>query len=456
MDKPQSPEERVSLQRLHIQPKKYLEEWLDFPAHVHQIAFRMPDPPKDRPRSRYEFIKLLEELKIANENLVVSEKFGYGARVEENGDRLIIVWEAHTEYYNYQIWHIPDDKTLPLDFGPIKIPNFQFPLSPFGTKITSLDIVISHEPKVSAGLIREMLPGPHIYGSTVFGKDIAVVTSFTPDEDLRERYLIFSSRPDSLLGHLGQVIDSVVTIENYYHLLLLPMPEFSKAVDQIQQIEQHLLKRRADLTAQLSTSDSKMLQDWVNLLTQDFLEVSRFAESMRFQLSASVPYNAIAHSTVGALQEQPYIPFLPLSDYVLGGISGVADGYQQLIKRIEAVESDFHGIISVIRTRVNLMQQDQNLVLGDQNLKILSSVDQTTKSQAILQHTVEGLSVIVIAYYLSGLASYVFEAFEALGWIKDTTLAMGIFVPVSIAGSFLLIILGRKFIYKLRGPQAKM
>lgn len=453
MTKKQLPEDPSPLQRLHIQPKKYLAEWLDFPAHIHQIAYRMDDPPNDRPRSRHDFSTVLKSLKIPEENSVLSEKFGYGVYVAENGDRLIIMWEAHTEYYNYQIWHIPDDKALPLEYGPINVPNFQLPLTPFGSRITSLDIIVSQKQKISCEAIREMLPGAHVYGSKVFGEDIAVVTSFTPDENLCERYLIFSSQPSPLLGHLGHVIDAVVTIENYYHLLLLPFPEFSKAVDRIHQLEQHHLQQRAEITAQLSTSDSKSLQEWVNFLTHDFLEISRFAEAMRYQLSASIPYNAIAHATLRALQERPFAPFLPLSDFVLGGISGVADGYQQLIKRIEAVESDFHGIISVIRTRVNLIQQDQNLVLGDQNLKILLSVDTTTKSQFILQHTVEGLSVIVISYYLSGLANYMFKAMKDLGWIENSTLATGIFVPVSLVFSFLLIFLGRKVIYKFMGSK---
>lgn len=451
MENADAPKEQSPIRSLHGRPKKYLAEWLDFPAHVHQTAYRMDDPPNDRPRSRNDFVRILKSLNIPQDNQVVSEKFGYGVRIEKNGDRLILVWEAHTEYYNYQIWHIPDDKTLPLEFGPITIPDFKLPLSPFGTAITCLDIVISQETKISAEMIREMLPGPHIYGSKVFGDDIVVVTSFTPDDNLAERYLIFSQNPNSLLEHLDQVTGSVVTIENYYHLLLLPFSEFTKAVDRIHQLEQHHLQQRTAITAHLGSSDSKKLQDWVTFLTQDFLEIGRFAEAMRYQLSASAPYNAIIHSTVRALQEQPFAQFFPLSDYVLGGISGVADGYQQLIKRIEAVESDFQGIISVIRTRVNLMQQDQNLVLGDQNLKILSSVDQTTKSQVLLQHTVEGLSIIVIAYYLSGLADYIFKAMQELGWIEKASLATGIFVPISLGFAFLLTFIGRKFIHKLLG-----
>ena len=176
--------------------------------------------------------------------------------------------------------------------------------------------------------------------------------------------------------------------------------------------------------------------------------MSRFAETMRFQLSASVPYDAIIQTTVRSFQEHPLPPFLPLSDFVIGGTSGVADGYQQLIRRIDSMEKDFEGMISVIRTRVDLMSQGQNLALQDQNLKLLKSVDRTTKSQAILQHTVEALSVIVIAYYMSALASYVIKGLHEAGFISNATIPTAIFAVSSLVISFVLIVVGRRIINK--------
>jgi len=442
------PSEKDVMDRLHERPKKYLEEWLDFPAHIHHVSYRMSNPPVERPQSRMEFFGLLRALQIPESQTVSSEKFGYGVRIGDNGDRLVVVWEAHTEYYSYQVWHIPDDKATLPEFGPLAFPQYQFPIRPLGTQVNALDIIISSERTVPADLIRDLLPGPHVYGSRVLGEEISVVTSFTPDAQIRERYLIFSDSPKALLRHLAKVIDGIVTIENYYHLLLLPFPEFTRAVDRIHELEQNHLLQRSRITEKLATSESKTLQEWLSRMTIDFMEVSRFAESMRYRLSASVPYNAIIHGTIRGFQERPLSPFLPLSDYVLGGVSGVADGYQQLMKRIEAIESDFQSIISVIRTQVNLIQQEQNLILEDQNLRLLSSVDKTTKSQAMLQHTVEVLSVIVIAYYLSGLANYLFKAFEEQGWIQDAVAASGVFVPISVVFSLTLILVGRNVIRK--------
>ena len=114
---------------------------------------------------------------------------------------------------------------------------------------------------------------------------------------------------------------------------------------------------------------------------------------------------------------------------------------QQLLKRIETLSSGFEGMIAIIRTRVDLMLESQNLAL-------LMSVDKTTKSQAILQHTVEGLSVIVIAYYLSGLAGYVFKGLHEVGWLHNSNVASAVFVPIAIGLAFLITTLSRKYLHK--------
>jgi uncharacterized membrane-anchored protein len=165
------------------------------------------------------------------------------------------------------------------------------------------------------------------------------------------------------------------------------------------------------------------------------------AGKLHFELSASVPYDKILHSTLSSVAEKPLESYRPLSDYVLSGITGVAEGYQQLLKRIETLRGGFEGIISIIRTRVDLIVEAQNLAL-------LQSVDRTTKNQVILQHTVEGLSVIVIAYYLSGLMGYVFKGFSELGWLANPHLASAIFVPVAIGLAFAITVVSKKILHK--------
>ncbi|HJR76145.1 MAG TPA: DUF3422 family protein [Nitrospiraceae bacterium] len=434
------------LGRIHLPTKPRLFHMLEAPAHIHHVAHRMANPPVERPLSRREFQQVLDSLDISESE--VQEKFGYGAKSAPNGDRLVVVWEAHTEYYSYQIWHIAQDRNKALAFGPLTYPDYVFPLSPLGVRVNALDILILPQALPSQEYLESALSGPHVYGSRIFGQDIVAATSFTPDGDDRERYLVCSPNVEVLQYHVTKIVDTVVAIENYYHLVMLPFRAFSRAVDQIHDYEQRHLYQRAVLLEQLNDSNPQTLRKWLTVLTQDLLQVSRLAESMRYRLSASVPYDSIVRGNLTAMQERPYPPLRPISEYIYWKITGVTDGYQQLLRRIDAMEKDFEATVAVLRTQIELRLQEQNLALQDQNIKLLASVDSTTRGQAILQRTVESLSVIVITYYLTGLGAYLFKALDEAGWLKNATLATAFFVPVAFGFSFGLMAVGRRIIRK--------
>jgi uncharacterized membrane-anchored protein len=426
---------------LHERPQIPLTDWLRAPAHVHYKAFRMGDPPTQRPASRLEFQSLLGSFKIPAETSSLRETFGYGVKETENGDRLIVIWQAHTEYYNYQAWHLPPPGRDEITFGPLTFPQYQFPETTLGTEVCRLELLLTAESLPSREQTRSLFPGPVLYGSRILDDHTSVLTSFTPDAQGWERYWVTVGQPRADASHLKDIVDAIVRIETYYHLLLMQKPLFSAAVDQAYKFEQVHLKQREIITNHIGHADSQTLQRWLNSLTQDLLKTNRMAGKLHFELSASLPYDKIVHATLASLVEQPLDAYRPVSDYVLSGITGVAEGYQQLLKRIDTLRSGFEGIISIIRTRVDLIVEAQNLTL-------LQSVDKTTKSQVILQHTVEGLSVIVIAYYLAGLAGYVFKGLSEIGWLTNANLASAVFVPVAIGLAFAITMGSKKYLQK--------
>ncbi|MFO0779141.1 MAG: DUF3422 family protein [Nitrospira sp.] len=429
------------LRKLHERPHQPISEWLRAPAHVQYEAFRMSDPPTERPASRAEFQSLLERFNIPEERIELRDNFGYGVKEAENGDRLILIWQAHTEYYNYQFWHVPSSTTSAVTFGPLTFPAAPVSLAPLGTVVCRLDIVLKAGALPSRDEVRGQLPGPVLYGSRIFNEQAVVVTSFTPDNHGRERYWVSVGPLQGDHSRLKDIVDAIVRIETYYHLLLMQKPLFSAAIDQVYKFEQVHLKQREIITGHIGHANSETLQRWLNSLTQDLLKTNRMAGKLHFELSASIPYDKIVHATLASLAEQPTASYRPISDYVLGGITGVAEGYQQLLRRIDTLRGGFEGIIAIIRTRIDLIVESQNLTL-------LQSVDETTKSQVILQHTVEGLSVIVIAYYLAGLAGYVFKGLYELGWLSNANLASAIFVPIAIGLAFLITTVSKKYLHK--------
>lgn len=427
------------MRKLHERPQMPLAEWLRAPAHVHYKAFRMTDPPVQRPASRDEFRSLLETFKVPTDAMVIHDTFGYGVKTAATGDRLIVIWQAHTEYYSYQIWHIPSDHAGGVAFGPMTFPQYRFPNTPLGAEVCRLDILLLIEPLQASEVLRPQFPGPVMYGSRILDEETALVTSFTPDEYGRERYWVSVGAGRPGRSHLNDIVDAIVRIETYYHLLLMQKPLFTAAIDQVYKFEQVHLKQQEIITGHIGHADSQSLQRWLNGLTQDLLKTTRLSSRLHFELSASVPYDKIVHRTLASLDERTLSLYHPMSDFVLSGITGVAEGNQQLLKRIDTLRSGFEGTISIIRTRVDLMLQAQNLTL-------LVSVDKTTKSQAILQYTVEGLSVIVIAYYLSGLMGYIFKGLHEMGWLRSADIAAALFVPLSLGIALGITILGRKLL----------
>lgn len=429
------------LKTLHERPQLPLAEWLQAPAHVHYKAFRMSDPPEQRQASREEFLACLAALSISKDDTVVRETFGYGIKEAANGERLVVIWQSHTEYYNYQIWHVPASTTSDLAFGPVTFPGYKFPIEPLGTGVCRLDILLSAGPVPVREQIRGLFPGPILYGSKIFNGETALLTSFTPDEEGRERYWVSVGSPGTQSPRLKDIVDAIVRIETYYHLLLMQKPLFSAAIDQVYKFEQVHLKQREIISGHIAHADSQTLQRWLNTLTQDLLKTNRMAGKLHFELSASLPYDKIVHATLASLTEKPLESYRPVSDYVLSGITGVAEGYQQLLKRIDTLRGGFEGIISIIRARVDL-------ILEGQNLALLQSVDKTTKSQVILQHTVEGLSVIVIAYYLSGLAGYIFKGLHDIAWLERPNIISALFVPIAIGLAFVITAFSKKYLHK--------
>lgn len=443
MTEPEIPKPDVVelIRKLHERPQMPVVEWLRAPAHVHYKAFRMIDPPVQRPASRDEFRSLLEAFKVSADMMAIHETFGYGVKVEAAGDRLILIWEAHTEYYSYQTWHIPSDHDGEVTFGPMTFSQYRSPITPLGAEVCRLDILLMIKPLPGSEALRPQLPGPVMYGSRILDEETALVTSFTPDEHGRERYWVSVGSGRSSSSHLKDIVDAIVRIETYYHLLLMQKPLFSVAIDQAYKFEQVHLKQREIISEHIGHADSLALQRWLNGLTQDWLKTTRMSSKLHFELSASVPYDKIVHRTLASLDERTLPQYRPMSEYVLSGITGVAEGNQQLLKRMDTLRSGFEGTISIIRARVDLMLQSQNLAL-------LISVDKTTKSQAILQYTVEGLSVIVIAYYLSGLMAYIFKGLHEMGWLGNADIAAALFVPLSLGLALGITIFGRKLLHK--------
>ncbi|HET8760994.1 MAG TPA: DUF3422 family protein [Nitrospiria bacterium] len=403
---------------------------LSVPAHIHHAAYLMKDPPSESRAARDAFARTLSNLGVGPDRSAINDRFGYGVLEHAAGDRLVIRWQLHTEYYTYQLWYLPADPARRLAFGPLEWPGAPPVCSAFGETVTTVDLIVTDRATEVAPDFG--LSADHTwFGGRVLGEPVLLFTDFAPDAHGRRRYLLHGHDRKVLAQVTPFAADCVAKIENYYHLILAPLPGFSAAMDQVFRLEKRQLADRDAITRGLAAADPAQLQAWLTQLTEALADVSRLGEAIRYNLASAGPYDSILRTTVEDLREQPLERLESLGAHVLRRIRGIADGYQRLIQRIEALEQSFEGMVSIIRTRIDLAMEQQNLT-------ILSSVDRTTKIQVRLQHMVESLSIVVQAYYLTGLGSYVFKAMEHYGWLGDATTATALFIPAAFALAFFL------------------
>lgn len=406
---------------------------ISIPAHIHHVAYLMKDPPNDSPLARDEFHQVLACFQIESNQVFEDTRAGVGIKNYANGDRLLIYWRLHTEYYSYQTWHIPADSDRSLYFGPIDLPGYVFPVCPLGTRITWMDLLLQQRKQpVTHDEIRHMFKDTEIFSSRILNGEISLYTGFTPDSESRVRFLVDSGDTRYLAEKSFFIVESLSFLENYYHLILFPLDEFNQNMNKIYLMEKDQVIKREEISKSLETSNPKQFKDWLILLTRSLAEVNRIGDNVRYNLASAFPYDSILGVTLEDLKETPRENYLPLKHFISRKIRGIADGYQRLIDRIDAMDKALEGTIAVLRTRVDMAMEEQNL-------SILKSVDQTTKNQVHLQQTVEGLSVIVLTYYISGIVNYFFKGLNEWGYIKSPYLATGLFLPIAFLIAFGLV-----------------
>ena len=103
-----------------------------------------------------------------------------------------------------------------------------------------------------------------------------------------------------------------------------------------------------------------------------------------------------------------------------------------------AVEERQKSLAEKIERATELLNTRIGLDIQTQNKAVLSSISDTARSQFRLQRTVEGLSVIAIAYYAIGILSYVLTGVsEVAQFSKPLVIALA--VPVIILGVWVFL-----------------
>lgn len=298
-----------------------------------------------------------------------------------------------------------------------------------GELIASVEMASEHVSLSRAGTPEEMeriaglFAGGRLVGGWVIDRVASVWSHFRLDAAGASRFLIQDHRLTP--GRFGRLIQRLLEIETYRLMALLGLPLAREYLPKIEELE----RSHADLVERLGVApgagadEQTLLADLTSLAVQ--AERLQARGESRFAVTAA--YARILSDRVRELREVQVPGYQTIGEFFDRRMTMALTTCGAAHARLQELTGRIHSSTGLLRTRVEVNLQNQNQHL-------LASVDRRSATQLQLQHAVEGLSVVILTYYLVGLLQHLVEATKVTGLHLDAELLSGLaVVPVGVA-----------------------
>ncbi len=339
-----------------------------------------------------------------------------------------MTWERHTEYSTYTFFH---DAPFEVPFAEPAInhvPKEWLATLP-GEIIVATHIAFDGSDRPQRGLkeLSALFASNTVIGSEVAAGNAIVWTDNQVHSDGFGRTLIHNVELRS--RQAGRLVQRLLEIETYRMLAMLPVPMMRSYIPMLARFDERLAAL-TETNIKLECVEDE--QGLLNELTQLAAEIERISAKSSQRFNASSMYYNIVKLRVSELREKRIQGLQMFKEFMEQRLTSAMGTCTLVNAKLEALSTRVERASSLLRTRVEISMEKQSRDL-------LHSMDKRAHLQLRLQETVEGLSIVVLSYYLIGLTSYGLKAIKAAGFKFDTELATGIAIPVIIGTVFLLV-----------------
>lgn len=329
-------------------------------------------------------------------------------------------WERHTEYSTYTIYCK----------GPFDIP-FAKPAITYipqdwlaslpGEVLVATHIVLDDRSRPSRSLseLASLFASNTVIGSKVSGGSASVWSDNQIHADGFSRILIHDDNLRS--RQVGRLVQRLLEIETYRMLAILPLTLTRKVTPQLERYDDRL----AELIAGNELTGIEDEQHLLGELTRLAAEVEKISAQTSHRFSASQTYYAIMQQRIVELREERIEGLQMLYEFRKQRVTSAMGTFDLVRSHLEILSLRVTRASSMLRTRVDISMESQ---IRD----LLKSMDNRAHLQLRLQETVEGLSVVVLSYYLIGIVGYGLKAVKAAGYAINVELITGAAIPIVV------------------------
>ncbi|MCE9663307.1 DUF3422 domain-containing protein [Halomonas sp. M5N1S17] len=384
---------------LHARPSIYFSE----PAHVHHYAFLDEDGGCDAILAQ-----LGETTGLALDTDSVQEILAF--------EGMTLKWERHTEFFTLTLL-VPrgsDSERWPA------------PPEPLASIIAANQALLINATLVLVEAEEAWSGKGEAYGfndpagSLVGGGDATVWSDFRLTEEGVNHLLLINRRLNAF--RLGRMVRRLLEIETYRMMASLSLPLAKELGLELQGYETEL-GELSDRNAEQAETNPRPLLSALSLLSA---RLERSGARSRQRFSATEAYARIVFTRIEELRESRVQESPRLGTFILRRFRPTVHFCAAINRRQESLAESVARLNDLLRTRAQVE-------IEEQNSGILHSLNERASSQLKIQKAVEGLSIIVISYYVFSLFKLSLESLGALGVPVVPSVAASIIGPLGLA-----------------------
>ncbi|ATJ81499.1 DUF3422 domain-containing protein [Halomonas beimenensis] len=256
-------------------------------------------------------------------------------------------------------------------------------------------------------------------GSRIGGGDATVWSDFRLDARGINRLLIVNRGLNDF--RLGRMARRLLEIETYRMMASLALPQAKALSGELAGFEAEL-GELSDRNAEDHPEGPRPLLAAIASLSA---RLERSGARSRHRFGATEAYARIVFARVEELRETRVGDCQRLGTFLMRRFLPTVRYCAAVDRRQERLAENVARLNDLLRTRAQVEIEEQNAVM-------LKSLNERTSSQLKIQKAVEGLSIIVISYYIFSLIKLALGSLEALGMPLDPRLATAVFGPVAV------------------------
>jgi len=353
-------------------------------------------------------------------------------------------WERHTEYSTYIFYR---DESFEEPFAKPAItyvpPEWLAQLPGEVVVATHIELEDRRRPGHSLRELAALFSSNAVIGSKVSAGSASVWSDNQIHPDGFTRFLVHDDNLRS--RQVGRLVQRLLEIETYRMLTILPLALTREIIPKLEQYDDQLAELMTANTVLNAIDDEQRLLVKLTALAS---EIEKISAQSSHRFGASQTYHAIMQQRIIELREGRIEGLQMLYEFRKQRVTSAMGTFELVRSRLETLSLRVERATSMLRTRVDISMESQ---IRD----LLKSMDNRAHLQLRLQETVEGLSVVVLSYYLLGITGYGLKAIKAAGLDIDIELMTGLAIPIVVTIVFFAIRKFRRMVSKSASGEGK-